>query len=500
MTDRNVMPSKDGDDFELPDPREVNRQISEEMRAARRAASSVNRNTGALARAAQKAQKRHPNDVIAQVIYLLMHEAWPASTGRRRSMSEGTQAGHKEGLLRAFRELKAMRMAVRNLDEFGRKHALALIRSWVAKGQSKKTIDNNVTNLRVFANLINKPRMVPRDGEYLDWLKSAGVVLPEQRVSGVALEPKTWSVKDVDPMEVIEKIREEYPVVAMCLEVMLAFGLRAAEATHLEPISCDLGHMLHIREGARGGAKGGKSRTIPFSDDPSLRVWQKDVLERAKALARKHRQLKLAVPGKNYQQMQSHFYYVCGKYGITRQGLGVLPHGLRHMYAGRRHRELTGLPAPVEGTVPMDVYRANLALIREGNQQVSLELGHVRPEITSAYNGSVHSQSKEEAARTRGWIENLEKCPGLKALLDSLDVRTLYLGGKAAQGVRMQVGDKLRLLVDRDVTQDQQLELEVLRRAVIKLLKLGDAMEAEVVHVSECDDDRDSYLELNVLG
>lgn len=478
--------------------REVNRQISADLKAQKATAANRKRHTGVLAAVAERAEHVHKHDIIAQVIFLFEKGNLPAGTGRKRSMSETTQTQHKEALIRAMRELKEERMTVRNLSEVGRKHVLALIKRWVKEGQSYGTIQNKVSSLRVMTTLMNRPGVVPRDGAYLTWLNDHGIDLVAMRTSKVALEPKTWSVKGVDPMRVIEKMREEHPVVAMCLELQYAFGLRAAEATHAEPVSGDLGDFLHIRGDSRGGAKGGKSRTVPFSEDPTLRAWQQDALERAKRLARNHRLLRLAVPGKDYEQMQNHFYYVCGKYGITKKGMGVVPHGLRHMYAQRRYQELTGLPAPVQSTVEMSVYRANAEVIREGARQVSVEAGHQRPSVTGAYNGSVYSQSKEQTARAKAWLDRLQSCDGLKALAQSLDVRSMYLSGKAAKGVRLLPGDAVRLLVDKEVTPQVMYELGLLQRTATKLLKLDEGVLVDVVHVEQAQEERDSYLELNL--
>jgi integrase len=476
----------------------ANRQIREEWAAQKAADSKKNRDVGALVAVASRAEIKHINDLVAQVIYLVRYGQWLAGTGRRRPMAESTLTEHREALIRAVHELKEERMHVRNLSEIGRKHVLVLIKRWVAAGQSYETIQNKVSKLRRVMTMLNKPGLVPRDSAYMKWLRDNGVDLVALRKSKVALEPKTWTVKGVDPMEVIRKVRAQHPVVAMCLELEFAFGLRAAEATHAEPVSGDLGEALHIRADARGGAKGGKSRTVPMSNDPLIREWQKDVLERAKELVRRHRQLRLAVPGKDYVQMQNHFYYVCRKFGITKKAMGVVPHGLRHMYAQRRHLELTGLPAPVEGKLPMSVYRAHAEVLREGAQQVSLDMGHVRPSITTAYNGSVSSQSKEEKARTQGWIVRLESCEGLKALVQPMELRAVYLSGKAAQGVRLQPGDAVRLLVDKEVTPQLIFELGLLQRTATKLLKLEEGLRVDVVHVAQAREARDSYLELNL--
>lgn len=490
--------SIDDDDFELPNPKEVNRQISAELAARRRAATKLRRNTGVLTKVAARAEDRFAGNFQRQVIYIFENAELPAGTGRKRAMSETTQTEHKEALMRVQKELKEERVLLRNLNEVSRKHVGILVKRWLAAGQSYGTIKNKVSKLRVILTLLGKPQVVPRDGEFKDWLEANDIALEKHRKSKIALEPKTWTVKGVDPIAVMAQMRGEHGEVAMCLEMMFAFGLRAREATHMAPIIGDLGDRLFVRDGSVGGAKGGKARTIPFSDDPAIRVWQRDALERAKVLARKHRQMCLSVPGKDYVQMKNHFYYVCRKYGVTGDGLGVLPHGLRHMYAHRRHMELTGRPAPVVATIPMAQYRADAERLKEGAARLSLEMGHVRPSITAAYNGSVHSQSKEEAARTQAWIDRFESCEGLKVLVKSLDFRGVYLSGKAAQGVRLQSGDSIRLLVDKDKSPQMAFEIEVLQRSVAGLIKLEEGLRVEVVHAAQAEERRDIFLELNL--
>ncbi|MBX3610755.1 MAG: integrase domain-containing protein [Hydrogenophaga sp.] len=480
--------------------KEANRQMREEWAAQKAADTKKQRNTGALARVAQRAEFAHRNNAVAQAVYLATHGQWPAGTGRRRPMAESTLTEHKDALIRALSELKKEGMHVSNLSEIRRKHVRALIKRWNAAGLSYETIQNKVSKMRRLMTLLNKPDLVPRDSEYVEWLRDNGIVLVAVRKSKVALESKTWVAKGVDPMEVIDKVRTKHPIVAMCLELQYAFGLRAAEATHAEPVSGDLGEALHVRADARGGAKGGKSRTVPLSNDPLIREWQKDALKRAKELVRSHRQLRLTVPDKDYEQMQTHYYYVCRKFGITMKAMGVVPHGLRHMYAQRRHLELTGLPAPVVGTVPMSVYRANEEVLREGAQKVSLDMGHVRPSITTAYNGSVPSQSKEERARTQAWIDRLESCDGLKVLVKSLELRAVYLSGKAAQGVRLQKGDSVRLVVDKDASPQSAIEIGVLQRSLAGLIKLEEGLGVQVVHTEQAQDERDMFIELHLLA
>lgn len=131
-------------------------------------------------------------------------------------------------------------------------------------------------------------------------------------------------------------------------------------------------------------------------------------------------------------------------------------------------------------------------------EALSLEMGHVRTSIAGAYSCSAQWQRKEEVARTQAWIDRLESCEGLKAMVKYLEFRAVYLGGKAAQGVQLQTGDVIRLLVDKDLSPHVTLEIEELLRSVAALIKLEDGLDVEVLHVGQAEDERDSYLELNL--
>jgi hypothetical protein len=59
-------------------------------------------------------------------------------------------------------------------------------------------------------------------------------------------------------------------------------------------------------------------------------------------------------------------------------------HELRAAYACERYEQLTGFPAPVNGGRG---HRENRELDQHARKQISLELGHNRIEVVSAYIG-----------------------------------------------------------------------------------------------------------------
>jgi hypothetical protein len=63
-------------------------------------------------------------------------------------------------------------------------------------------------------------------------------------------------------------------------------------------------------------------------------------------------------------------------------------HGLRHAYAQRRYRELTGWPAPVAGGPARKAMSPEqLAVDEEARATLTAELGHSRLDVTKSYLG-----------------------------------------------------------------------------------------------------------------
>jgi hypothetical protein len=86
-------------------------------------------------------------------------------------------------------------------------------------------------------------------------------------------------------------------------------------------------------------------------------------------------------PGMTSTQSQSRFYYVIRKFGISKEQLGVVAHGLRHEHVNDAYESDADAPSPVRGGVTRP------AKDQEARQRAARLLGHNRPGVTSCYLG-----------------------------------------------------------------------------------------------------------------
>ena len=93
----------------------------------------------------------------------------------------------------------------------------------------------------------------------------------------------------------------------------------------------DMGQIILLR-----GTKGGRERRLPINSDEKREAL--DLARRVAITEAGH----LGNPHRTLVQNLNRFYYVAGKYGITRSQLQVTAHGLRHEWANDAYLENTG--------------------------------------------------------------------------------------------------------------------------------------------------------------
>jgi integrase len=194
----------------------------------------------------------------------------------------------------------------------------------------------------------------------------------------------SWSAHGVDAGELIARIFEFDRFVGAQLATSREFGLRVKEAVMFQPfraVSEDGASITLL-----WGTKGGRVRVVPIDTDA-----KRAALELARRVAVSDQGC-LGDPQRSLQQNLTRFYHVLKHFGITKRGLGVTAHGLRHQYANDRYEDFAGAPSPVRGG---DI--VNRQVDRDSRLRVAAELGHARENITSAYLGAVMQRRLRQA-------------------------------------------------------------------------------------------------------
>lgn len=417
------------------------RQEQSEISGFKGEVAARHRGAGAGVNVLSRVEKAHPNDPKKQMAAFMRDFVIKSGTGRVRPVSEVTSTRYAENLMLMIDELRTERAAIRNLSEFGKPHAVRLIAAWVRDGLSSGTIQNKISYMRRFLTFVGKENLIPRGAKLKTWMTANGIQPPESR-SIVARTSKAWDQHDVDVFEILKKVAAECQLTAIQLEMQVAFGLRMKESISIIPRADDRGNVLSVSR----GTKGGLHRDVRFDDDLGVATWQRDVLERAKLMADQNKKGTLSLQGKSLEQSRDRFYYIVRKYGISRSGLGVTAHGLRHQFAARRYQEISGFGAPVTAHAP-----ATNSVVAEADLQarteLSRELGHFRPSITQAYTGSFQMRDRASNRRTQEWIDQTEENPRFLAALAEHGIDRAWLGGSFAAGLEVGPHEKLRLFL-----------------------------------------------------
>jgi integrase len=297
-----------------------------------------------------------------------------------KKLSVKTQGYRLQKLCHSFVELREIGFALQSPWAIKQKHMESLVQLWVRKRQSAGTIENKLTYFRALASWVNKPKLVGTLADYVD-RKELGLVR-----SYSALEDKSWEGKKIDAVTVINAIAETDPVVALQLRLQAAFGLRVQESFLLRPReSVRRDGFLSVTR----GTKGGRNRMVPMQAQMHLQL---RLLEEAMQYC--NDLTGSTIPdGYTLTQWKNHYYEVLKRHGVTKAGLGITSHGLRHQYLQQMYELLTGVAAPVKGIGE----KADIKLHRQAMKQVVEAAGHSRREKANAYiasyNGAAHQKS-----------------------------------------------------------------------------------------------------------
>lgn len=315
--------------------------------------------------------------------------------------SDRTTSSYGEGLRTMFNKLVALGYKLEKPENLSKKHVEALCQEWYRLGRSPKTMQVNLSHLRIFAGWIDKANMVKDIHHYLP-----EVPREELKVKTVATRSKSWSENGID---VIEKIKDADEIdwrFGLMLRLQLSFGLRRMEAVQAIPWKNDHGDKF-----AAYATKGGRPRDIHIETKE-----QRQVLDMVKARLKKTEPLGwLTRPDGSPADLA----YSIRKYSrllprikITRADALVTGHGLRAQFAENAALIASLIPVTLGGTGgQMEKDELNLE-----RAKVSEKLGHSRVSVTPAYYGSFgRNNTPDSPDRTKIAVEGaVSKIPVAK--------------------------------------------------------------------------------------
>ena len=264
---------------------------------------------------------------------------------------------------------------------FSGRHVEAVTSYWLEEARagwlSPATIQTYFSFMKTFAGWIGKPKLLKPIQCYFDDPK----LYQRRLAAGV---DKSWRAQGVDVDTVIKEV-EAYDVhAAASLKLMQAFQLRFKESVmfrpHTDVISAaqagksDGGAALYLD--THRGTKGGRERLFPINN--AQRLAAIDYARRVTVGVHES----VSDPRLSLQQAMRRLRYVMERFGVTRAGLGVVPHGLRHQGAADDYEGMTGMPPPVAGGSNVDP-----TLDLQARREIAARLGHGRVQITDAYCG-----------------------------------------------------------------------------------------------------------------
>ncbi|KWC91715.1 integrase domain-containing protein [Burkholderia cepacia] len=311
----------------------------------------------------------------ALLVLFDQHVAEIHSTTRisKRALSIKTQEYRATAICKAFVELREGGFALQTPWSLKTKHVEYLVDRWVKDQQSGGTIENKLTYLRALAQWLGKANLVGTLGDYVD-RRDAGL-----ERSYVATEDKSWAANGVDAMAKIEEIAKTCPYTAVQLKMQAAFGLRVEESFMLRPAEAVRDpRMLAVTR----GTKGGRPREVPIERKIAI-------LEEAARLS--NGVTGSTIPaGRTLKQWRDWYYYVLAKHGVTKSGIGVTSHGLRHEYLQALYEQVAEVPAPIKGSPA----RPDPAAHEDAKRRVVEAAGHSRPSKANAYLSTFARQSE----------------------------------------------------------------------------------------------------------
>lgn len=277
-----------------------------------------------------------------------------------------------------------------------------ILRHMERRGLSAGTMQNFVSSVRFLCDRLDRPHVLPPDPASL--LEDPS----RYRRTTCAERDKSASAAGVDLMGLIDTLTDLGIWEALPLRFGIWFGLRAREMCLLRPHESDKSDRLAVSRGAKN---------YRYREVPIVHAEQRALIDEAKT-ATKAASCSL-MPQSFRARQAAHLLKraLVRHAGLTRAKAGAIVHGMRHDYAHRRYKELTGLPIPLVRTFSLT--RDQILLDRWARLRVSEESGLERLYIGNRYLGAMTERAPKHC--NPDYLRSLtpEAVAGLRANSDA---------------------------------------------------------------------------------
>lgn len=262
--------------------------------------------------------------------------------------------GMASRLMTSVKDLHGLGYELKGINNIKQKHVAALVNHWKDKSLSVGTIKNRLSDLRFICEDAGRKNVVKNNSDY-DIGSRTYVGTDNKAINNANFT----------------KVKDEH--LKLSLELQREFGLRREECLKVIPSMADKGDYLWLKG---SWTKGKVERKVPIRT-----LTQRQALDKAKAFVGQGKSL---IPEKKTYIQQRHVY------NRETHQLGYRKlHGLRHAYAQRRYKEITGWRSPINGGKSRkSLTMKERKIDRAARYIIANELGHSRISITKVYLGA----------------------------------------------------------------------------------------------------------------
>jgi len=250
--------------------------------------------------------------------------------------------GHATNVMaNCCRRLHKLGFHLESVNQLEALHIDVLVKSWHLDELEAKTMESQLSKVRIFCAWLGKPELIRKGG--------LQAYLPEVDPSLLKVKPranaiKTWLEDAVQMTRAADSVRTNEPRFYWILQVGIFFGLSRSETLAFFPHQADKGTHLEILR------RGGGVRCIPIFSESLLGQVQRLLLNEIKAGCKPGDAL--AWPDRTLEQSASRVYRLMRRLGVSALQNGISPKQLMKAFTQYQGSIIKLIPVRWRASLP----------------------------------------------------------------------------------------------------------------------------------------------------